>query len=110
MAGVSYLSLWLTIAAMALITYALRASFLLLHERLSFPPLVRRALRYVPYAVLAGLLVPAIFRGTEGEAFAPELPRLIAALIGASVAWRTGSVILTLLSGMVSLWLGLWLR
>lgn len=100
--------LWLTILGMALISYALRISFLLLHERFSFPPLVIRALRYVPYAVLAALIVPAV-AGSGERAFAPELPRIGAALLGALIAWRTGSVILTLTSGMVGLWVGQWL-
>ncbi|MEX2536035.1 MAG: AzlD domain-containing protein [Trueperaceae bacterium] len=99
--------LWLTIAAMALLSYALRVSFLLLHERLGFPPVVRRALRYVPYAVLAALLLPAVFAGGE-EAFAIELPRIGAALLGALIALRTGSVILTLSLGMLTLWVGQW--
>lgn len=97
--------LWLTILGMALISYALRISFLLLHERIGFPPAVRRALRYVPYAVLAALVLPAV-AGNGEQAFAPELPRVLAGILGALVAWRTRSVILTLTLGMATLWLG----
>lgn len=100
--------LWFTIAGMALISYALRISFLLLHERLAFPAVVRRALRYVPYAVLAALIVPAVFGGIEEE-FSPEPSRLFAALVGTLIAWRTRSVVLTLALGMGSLWLVKWL-
>jgi branched-subunit amino acid transport protein len=103
-AAVSGWLLWLTIAGMALLTYALRISFLLLHERITFPPLVRRALRYVPYAVLAALVVPAVF-GSPQDPFEPRTTRLLAGLIGAAVAWRTRSVILTLALGMSALWL-----
>lgn len=100
--------LWFVIAAMALLTFGLRASFLLLHERVTFPLLVRRALRYVPYAVLAALLVPAVLERGD-QAFAPEWPRLTAALVGAAIALRTRSVILTLSLGMLTLWVGQWL-
>lgn len=96
--------LWFTILGMALISYALRISFLLLHERLTFPPVVQRALRYVPYAVLAALIVPAVAGGGE-QPFSPEFPRLFAAVVGAVIAWRTRSVVLTLALGMGSLWL-----
>jgi branched-subunit amino acid transport protein len=100
---------WLLIVAMAAVTLALRVSFLLLHERISFPPLVRRALRYVPYAVLAALVVPAVL-SPGGAEEAPGVERVLAGLVGALVAWRTGSVLLTLLVGMAALWLGeLWL-
>ena len=100
--------LWLVIAGMASISYLLRISFLLLHERFGFPPLVSRALRYVPYAVLAALILPAVVGGGE-EAFSPELPRVTAALVGALIAWRTRSVLLTLTLGMATLWLVSWL-
>jgi branched-subunit amino acid transport protein len=100
---------WSLIVAMAAVTFALRVSFLLLHERISFPPLVRRALRYVPYAVLAALVVPAVLNTGAGEQPA-GVERMLAGLVGALVAWRTGSVLLTLLVGMAALWLGqLWL-
>lgn len=94
---------WLVIFTMAVITYGLRVSFLLLHEKLSFPPVVQRALRYVPYAVLAALVMPAVFVGDLGR-FELEPARVVAAITGALIAWRTGSVILTLTLGMASLW------
>lgn len=96
-------ALWLTIVGMALVTYALRVSFLLLPERATFPPLVRRALRYVPYAVLAALLAPALF-GAEARVLSPTPDKLLAGLIGGLIAWRTHSVVLTLVVGMTSLW------
>ncbi|MEX2541718.1 MAG: AzlD domain-containing protein [Trueperaceae bacterium] len=96
---------WLLIVSMGLVTFALRLSFLMLNGRLVFPPLVQRALRYVPYAVLAALVVPALFGGREVD-FAVQPTRLIAALVGAAIAWRSGSVLLTLTLGMVTLWLG----
>jgi branched-subunit amino acid transport protein len=96
---------WSLIAAMAAMTFVLRVSFLLLHERISFPPLVRRGLRYVPYAVLAALVVPAVLGPGISEP-SLGLERLLAGLVGAIVAWRTGSVLLTLLAGMAALWSG----
>lgn len=96
---------WLVIVSMGLVTFALRLSFLMLNGRLVFPPLVRRALRYVPYAVLAALVVPALFAAREAD-FTLQPTRLFAALVGAVVAWRTSSVILTLVLGMATLWLG----
>ena len=52
--------LWLTMAGMALVTYALRASFLLLPPGVETPALVRRALRYVPAAVLTAIWAPEL--------------------------------------------------
>ena len=44
----------------AAVTYALRASFLLLPERITLPPAMRRALRYVPAAVLTAIWAPEL--------------------------------------------------
>src|SRR5204863_4974185 len=44
------MSIWLVLAGMAIVTYLLRASFLLLPPEVETPPLLKRALRYVPAA------------------------------------------------------------
>ena len=46
------MNLWLAMIGMAVVTYLLRASFLLLPPGVETPPLLKRALRYVPAAVL----------------------------------------------------------
>jgi branched-subunit amino acid transport protein len=86
---------------MALVTYFTRYTMIAALGR-ELPMLARRWLRYVPPAVLAALVVPA--------ALAPEgrlevgLPAW-AVLAGAVVAWRTRSVLWTILGGMAAFWL-----
>jgi branched-subunit amino acid transport protein len=91
----------LIFAGMALVTYFTRYTMIATLGR-DIPSLLRRWLRYVPPAVLAALVVPA--------ALAPQGrlepgPRAWAALVGAICAWRTRSVIWTLLGGLVTFWL-----
>lgn len=93
--------LWVALLAMALVTYALRASFLLLGERLRLPRGLERALVFVPAAVLAAIAVPAVLAGEGGG---PDLPRLAAATVAVGVAWRTKSLAGTIATGMVVLW------
>lgn len=81
--------LWLTIAGMALITYALRAGFLLAADRLALPGLVRRALTYVPSAVLAAIVAPALARPALDAGAQADL-RLLATAAAAVVAWQIG--------------------
>ena len=100
--------LWLTIAGMAVVTFALRAGFLLAADRLTLPPLVRRALAYVPSAVLAAIVAPALVQGA-GQAGTHGDLRLVAAGIAAVVAWRTHSVAATFGVGMLTLWGATWL-
>lgn len=95
--------LWALFAAMGIVTLALRASFLLLPERTTLPPLVRRALAYVPPAVLAAIVTPALFAPGEVTLGFVDA-RLPAALVAILVAWRTRSVLATLTTGMGVLW------
>lgn len=102
-------AIWLTIAGVGLGSYLLRLSFIALWQKLRVPPLVNRALEYVPAAVLAALVLPALLR-PEGiiDLTAGNL-RLWAGMLAAVVAWYSRSVLLTLGTGMVALWLAEWL-
>lgn len=97
-------TLWLTIAGVGLGTYLLRLSFILLWQWLTVPPLLDRALRYVPPAVLAALVVPALTRSGGAIDLSPENLRLIAGIIAGIVAWHSRNVLLTLATGMGVLW------
>lgn len=101
----SELILWLTIAAAGLCTWLLRLSFIEAWQWLSIPPVLDRALRYVPPAVMAALVVPALVRSGGGIDLSPDNLRLIAGIAAALVAWFSRSVLLTLATGMGLLWL-----
>ena len=90
--------------AMGLITFALRISFIALAGRLEMPPLIKRALRFVPAAVLSAIVIPAlVFReGTLELTLGNE--KLLAGALAALVAWATKSIIWTIVAGMVALW------
>ena len=97
-------TVWFVIIAMGLVTYALRLSFIALSGRLTMPPFVQRALRFVPAAVLSAIVVPAlVFREGDLElSFGNE--KLLAGLLAGIVAWYTKSIIWTIIAGMVALW------
>jgi branched-subunit amino acid transport protein len=48
-------TVWLAILGMAAVTFLVRMSFLLLPPEVETPALLRRALRYVPAAVLTAI-------------------------------------------------------
>jgi branched-subunit amino acid transport protein len=108
-------SLWLLIVAMGALTLALRASGILLLGPRGIPDVVRRALRFVPPAVLAAIVLPELLRkgaaaaapgeaaALAGLASAFDPARVIAGACAALVAWRTRSVVWTLLVGMIGL-------
>ena len=97
-------TLWLTILGAGLGTWLLRLSFIELWQWMSVPPLLNRALRYVPPAVLAALVVPALVRSGGVIDLSPDNLRLVAGIVAAAVAWFSRNVLLTLATGMGMLW------
>jgi branched-subunit amino acid transport protein len=74
------------------------------------PPLLARALRHVPAAMLTAIVVPAIVFAAPGVlAFGAGNVKLIAALVAGVVAWRWRNTLLTIAVGMAALWLLQWL-
>ena len=93
--------IWLSMIGMGLLTLALRSSFLLLPERIQLPPLLRRALRYVPAAVLTAIYSPELLATSLGPS--PGHERLFAGAVAILVAWRWRRTFLTIGAGMLAL-------
>lgn len=92
------------IAGMGIVTYAIRLSLILLLGRLAVPPLVRRALRFVPPAVLSALIFPELLLPGGTPMFSVWNPRLLAGVLAGAVAWKSKNVLLAIGAGMVALW------
>jgi branched-subunit amino acid transport protein len=97
------IAVWTIIVAGGVGTYLLRLSFLALFERIgAVPPRVEYALRFVPAAVLAALVAPAVvFTDGGGSAVAPA--QLLAGAAAAVVAYRTESIVATIAVGLAVL-------
>ncbi|MFO7858235.1 MAG: AzlD domain-containing protein [Ectothiorhodospiraceae bacterium] len=100
---------WLVIIAIGAGTFFLRFSGLQLLGGRELPAAVTRILRYVPPAVIAAIVAPAIVFGGPDPGFTLLNPRLLAGLIAAGIAWATRSVLATLGVGMSALWVLGWL-
>lgn len=98
-------TLWLVMIGLGLLTFLTRFSFIALLERWQAPPIVQRALRFVPAAVLTALIVPELVLRDEVLNTQLANPRLLAGLLAALVAWKTRNVVLTIVIGMVVFWL-----
>jgi branched-subunit amino acid transport protein len=97
------LKLWLVILAVGALNYLSRLSFIAFFARRTMPPLLARALKFVPAAMLTALIVPMI--ATPGLAQADEtLPRIVAALLAAAVALVARNGMATIVAGMAALW------
>lgn len=102
-------SLWLMIAVIGVATFAFRLSGIQLLSEGTMPAPLLRALRYVPAAVIAAIVVPAVVYGGPDPGFNADNTRLFAGVAAAVVAWSSRSVLLTLATGMSALWLLEWL-
>ena len=99
---------WVMIFGTAAVTFLLRYSFLGTVKPHSISPRFREALRFVPPAVFAAIVVPQVLIREDAIDFAPDNPRLLAAIAALGVAWLTRSVTWTLAGGMVALWIVQW--
>ncbi len=98
-------NLWLAMIGLGILTFLIRFSFIALLERWQAPPLVQRALRFVPVAVLTAIIAPELMLRDGQFITEPMNPRLLAGLVAALVAWKTKNVILTIVVGMLVFWL-----
>lgn len=97
------LKLWAVVAIVGALNYLSRLSFIALFARRHVPPLLARAFRYVPAAMLTALVLPMVV-GAPGEPLAPAVPKIIAAGVAGVVAFMTHSMLKTLAAGMLMLW------
>jgi branched-subunit amino acid transport protein len=98
------LIIWTIIIGIGLITFAIRFVPIALLSRLELPIWLKRALTYVPPAVMTAIITPSLFFPGGTPTIALDAPRLVAATLAAVVAWRTQSVLWTVILGMGALW------
>ena len=99
---------WAVILLTGVGTFLIRFSFIGLVGDRQLPGWATRMLRYVPVAVMPGLVAPLVVwpPATGG---APDAPRLIAALAALAIGAGTRSVLGAVVGGMAALYLALWM-
>ncbi|MFM0136767.1 AzlD domain-containing protein [Caballeronia grimmiae] len=87
----------LLIFGMALVTYVIRAAVFVLGERLTFAPVVRTALGFVPVTVLTAIIVPmTVSPHGNGAELTWRNPQLVAAVVAVVVCSSTRRTLLTI--------------
>jgi branched-subunit amino acid transport protein len=100
----SDIALVLMLIVIGTITFGFRLSFIALMDKLRLPPLLQRALRFVPAAALTAIITPELFIQNGAIFLSPMNARLVAGAIAIIVAWRTKNTLLTIAAGMIALW------
>lgn len=103
------MNLWLALLGMTAVTFALRASFLLLPPGVETPAILRRALRYVPATVLTAIWLPEVLLPGSEMSLTLENERLLAGAVAIAVAWRYRQTFATIASGLLALHFFAWL-
>jgi branched-subunit amino acid transport protein len=98
--------IWVVILVLGAGTFLIRYSFIGLVGDRSLPPWALRLLRYVPAAVMPGLVAPLVVwpHATGGE---PDPARLLAAAAALAIGALTRSVLGAIAGGMVVLYAAL---
>lgn len=98
------MEIWLLFIVIGLATFTIRFLPIALAGR-DLPPLLLRALRYVPPAVLSAIFVPDMLIRNGNLDVSPGNGRLIAGLVAIVVAYISKNVIITIIVGIACLWI-----
>jgi branched-subunit amino acid transport protein len=93
-----------------LITFGMRFSLIYLLGKFEIPETLKKALHYVPPAVLSAIIFPELFIQNGEIIFSLANTRLLAGVIAIITAWFTRNTMVTILVGMAALFFLNWLQ
>lgn len=99
------MSPWLIIVMVGLGTYLTRLSFVAIFADSGVPQWLEAPLRYVAPAVIAAIVLPRLVAPEGSVDLTLDNLRWIAGLAAIGVAFKTRSLTLTIVIGMVALWI-----
>ncbi len=97
------MNIWLVMLLGGLITFGMRFSLIYLFGRFQVPETMRRALHYVPPAVLSALIFPELFMPNGTLHIGLDNTRLLAGLAAIVVAWFSKNTLITIVAGAIAL-------
>ena len=97
------MNIWLVMLIGGLITFGMRFSLIFLFGKFEVPQTMRKALHYVPPAVLSAIIFPELlYRANQIDLSLGNI-RLLAGIVAILVAWFSKNTLLTILAGMIAL-------
>jgi branched-subunit amino acid transport protein len=98
-------NIWLVLLLGGLITFGMRFSLIYLFGRFEVPETIRKALHYVPPAVLSAIIFPELFIREGALNLTLDNHRLLAGVVAVLVAWFSKNILITIIAGMIALFL-----
>ena len=96
---------WLSIIIAGILTYFTRMTMIALVRRDLLGEKIKAVLAYVPSAVFPAIIFPAIFINDYGAYIEMNDPKIFGALVAIIVGYFSRNVIATILSGLLSYWI-----
>lgn len=99
------MNIWLVMLFGGLVTFGMRFSLIYLFGKFQVPETMRRALHYVPPAVLSAIIFPELFLRNGILDISMNNIRLFAGLVAVLVGWFSKNTLVTIIAGMLALFL-----
>ena len=88
-----------------IITYLTRMTMITLISRDVLNTKIKKVLSYVPSAVFPAIIFPGVFLNEYGNLIEINDPKLFGAVVAVIVGFFSKNVIATILSGLISYWI-----
>ena len=95
---------WLSIIIAGIVTYFARMTMVALVSRDMLGNRIKAVLAYVPSAVFPAIIFPGVFINDYGTFIEMNDPKIFGALVAIVVGYFSRNVIATILSGLFSYW------
>ena len=95
---------WLSILIAGFVTYLSRMTMITLIKREMLNSKIKEVLVYVPSAVFPAIIFPGVFFNDYGNFVELSDPKIFGALIAIVVGFYSKNIIFTILSGLISYW------
>ena len=95
---------WLSIIIAGIVTYFARMTMVALVSRDMMGDRIKAVLAYVPSAVFPAIIFPGVFINDYGTFIEMNDPKIFGALVAIIVGYFSRNVIATILSGLFSYW------
>ena len=96
---------WLSITIAGILTYFTRMTMIALVRRDLLGEKIKAVLAYVPSAVFPAIIFPGVFIDDYGTFIEMNDPKIFGAIVAILVGYFSRNVIATILSGLSSYWL-----
>ena len=103
------MSIWISIIIAGIINYLTRLSSVLLIKPEKLIDNTKIILSYVPSAVFTAIIFPAVFLNDTNTLLEFDNPKIIGFIVSIIIGYLSRSIITTIISGLLSYWLVIFL-